>query len=107
MVSIERKAKRVFRSFQASLGTLLRGRLVSERQLRAKKIKTIKATIKAIDAALHRPGSKPALRQLRAVKTQMTELLEQEVSDLTKRIDASKGMLARLRSQRTFPFLKP
>jgi hypothetical protein len=106
MVSVERKAKQVFRSFQASFGTLMRARLVSERQLRAKKIKTINATIKAIDAALHKPGSKPALRRLRAVKTQMTELMEQEVTDLTKSIDTSKRMLARLRSGRTFPLPK-
>src|SRR5437764_14187699 len=107
MVSVERKVKQGVRNFHASLGTLMRGRLVSERQLRAKKIKTIKATVKAIDAALHRPGSKPALRQLRAVRTQITKLLEQEVGDLTKRIDASKGLLARLRGQRTFPSVKP
>ncbi len=107
MVNIERKAKQVFRSFQASFGGLMRARLVSERQLRTKKIRTIKATIKAIDAALHKPGSKPALRRLRGVRNQMAQLLEQEVSDLTKRMDTSKRMLARLRSSRSFPFPKP
>ncbi len=107
MGSIERKTKQVFRSIQESFGTLMRARLVSERQARAKKIKTIKATIRAIDAALGKPGSLPTLRRLRAVKNQMAELLEQEVSDLTKRMDNSKRMLARLRSPRSFPFLKP
>ena len=107
MGSIERRTKQLFRSIQESFGTLMRGRLVSERQARAKKIKTIKATIRAIDAALERPGSGPALRKLRAVKNQMAELLGQEVSDLTKRMDNSKRMLARLRSPRSFPFLKP
>ncbi len=80
---------------------------MSERQARGKKIKTIKATIRAIDAALEKPRSEHALRRLRAVKNQMAELLEQEVSDLTKRMDNSKRMLARLRSPRSFPFLKP
>ena len=107
MGTIERKTKQVFRTIQASFGTLMRARLVSERQARAKKIKTIKATIMAIDAALEKPGSEPALRRLRAVKNPMAELLEQEVSDLTKRIDNSKRMLARLRGPRSFPFLKP
>jgi Skp family chaperone for outer membrane proteins len=107
MGSIERKTKQVFRSIQASFGTLMRARLVSERQARAKKIKTIRATIRAIDAALEKPGSEPALRRLRAVKNQMAELLDQEVSDLTKRVDNSRRMLARLRSPRSFPFLKP
>ena len=107
MVSIDRQAKHLFTSFQASFGTLIRGRLASERHLRAKKIKTIKATIKAIDAAIRKPDSKPALRRLRAVQIQMAELLEQEVRDLTKRVDTSKRMLARLRSRRAFPFLKP
>ncbi len=106
MGSIERKTKQVFRSIQESFGTLMRARLLSERQARAKKIKTIKATIRAIDAALEKPGSAPALRRLRAAKNQMAELLEQEVSDLTKRMDNSKRMLARLRSPRSFPFLK-
>ena len=107
MGSIERRTKQLFRSIQESFGTLMRGRLVSERQARAKKIKTIKATIRAIDAALEKPGSEHALRKLRAVKNLMAELLEQEVSDLTKRMDTSKRMLARLRSPRSFPFLKP
>jgi len=107
MVSIERQANQVFRSFQASFGGLMRARLVSERQLRTKKIRTIKATIKAIDAALHKPGSKPALRRLRGVRTQMAQLLEQEVSGLTKRMDASKRMFARLRGRRSFPFPEP
>src|SRR2546425_3407949 len=107
MGSIERKTKQMFRSIQESFGTLMRASLVSERQARAKKIKTIKAAIRAIDAALEKPGSEPALRRLRAVKNQMAELLEQEVSDLTKRMDNSKQMLARLRSPRSFPFLKP
>src|SRR5438876_11199678 len=35
------------------------------------------------------------------------ELLEQEVTELTKRTDTSKRMLARLRNPRSFPFLKP
>jgi len=102
MVNIERKTKQVFRSFQASFGTLMRARLVSERQVRAKKIKTIKA----IDAAVHKPGSRAALRRLRAVKNQLAELLKQEVDDLTKRGDSSKRMLARLRNPRSFSFLK-
>src|SRR6266496_2496640 len=106
MVRIEGKAKQLFRSFQASFGGLMRARLVSERQLRTKKIRTIKATIKAIDAALKKPGSKPAPRRLRGVRTQMAQLLEQEVSDLTKRMDASKRMVARLRSLGSFPFPK-
>jgi len=106
MGNIERKTKQVFRSIQESFGTLMRARLVSERQARAKKIKTLKATIRAIDAVLEKPESEPALRRLRAVKDQMAELLEQEVSDLTKRMDNSKRMLAGLRSPRSFPFLK-
>jgi len=107
MVSIDRQAKQLFRSYQASFGAFMRGRLASERRLRAKKIKTIRATIKAIDAAIRKPDSKPALRRLRAVKIQMAELLEQEVSDLTTRVDTSKRMLAKLRSRLAFPFLKP
>jgi len=106
MVNIERKTKQVFRSFQASFGTLMRARLVSERHVRAKKIKTIQATLKAIDAAVHKPGSRAALRRLRAVKNQLAELLKQEVDDLTKRGDSSKRMLARLRNPRSFSFLK-
>ncbi len=106
MVSIDRKVKQVFRSFQASMSTVMRARLLSERQVKAQKIRTLKATLKAIDAALERPGSKPVLRRLRDVKNELAELLEQEVSDLTKRMDTSKRMLARLRNPR-FPFLKP
>jgi len=107
MASIERRTKQVFRSIQASFGTLMRVRLVSERQARAKKIKTIRATIRAIDGALAKPGSEPALRRLRAVKKQIAELLDQEVSELTKRVDDGRRMLARLRSPRSLPFLKP
>lgn len=107
MVSIERKTKQVFRNFQASFGSLMRARVVSERQARGKKIKLIKATIRAIEAALKKPGSADALRRLRAAKNQLAELLEQEVSDMTKRVDDSKQMLARLRRPRSFPFLKP
>ena len=106
MVSIDRQAKQLFKSFQARFGSFMRARLASERQLRAKKINTIKATIKAIDAAIRKPDSKPALRRLRAVKIQMAELLEQEVSDLTKRVATSKRMLTRLRGRLAFPFLK-
>ena len=106
MVIIDRKVKQVFKSFQASMSTVMRARLASERRVKTQKIKTIKATLKAIDTALERPGSRPALRRLKAVRSQVVELLEQEVRDLTKRMDASKRMLARFRNPR-FPFLKP
>ena len=106
MVSIDRKVKQVFKSFQASMSTVMRARLASERRVKTQKIKTIKATLKAIDTALERPGSRPALRRLKAVRSQVVELLEQEVRDLTKRMDASKRKLARFRNPR-FPFLKP
>ncbi len=78
MVSMDRKVKQVFRSFQASMSTVMRARLASERRVKAQKIKTIKATLKAIDTALERPGSKHALRRLKAVRSQVAELLEQE-----------------------------
>src|SRR5437773_11800667 len=99
MVSIDRQAKQLFRSFQASFGSFMRGRLASERQVRAKKIKTIKATIKAIDAAIRKPDSKPALRRLRAVKIQMEIGRASCREKVTKRVDTSKRKIARLHSR--------
>src|SRR6266511_76142 len=105
MVNIERKAKQVFRSFQASFGGLMRARLVSERQLRTKKIRNIKATIKAIDVALHKPGSKIALRRRGGVRNPMVQLMDQEVSDLSASIYNRKRTVARLLAVLTHPFI--
>jgi len=101
MRHIDRTTKRLFKEFQAKMGTVMRARLASERQIRRRKIQTIKATINAIDGALEKPGSKRALRGLSLAKRQMAKLLTEEVSDLAERLADSKRTLAALSTPRS------
>ena len=105
MPSMDQRTKEMFRSLGANLATVMRARFASEHHARSKKIKTLKSTIKAIDAAVGQPGSKRTLQTLTVVRNQIAELLTQEVKELTKRRATSKQPLASFRS-RSFPFGK-
>ena len=94
---MERRAKQVLNTFQASFTTIMRARVAAEHRVRADKIKTLRGAAKAIDRTLASPGSKAALRGLRASRSRIAKLLEREITELADRKRGSKGVERALR----------
>jgi hypothetical protein len=86
-----------YRGIRGSMAGLLRAQLTQERRRRGTRIKSLKAMIKGIGAAMAKPDSKAALRKLTAIKQQLARDLKLEATKLADRARSGTRMLARLR----------
>jgi hypothetical protein len=89
--------KAAYRGIRGSMAGLMRAQLEQERQRRGARITTLKAMIKRIKTALAKPGSKTAVRNLRAIKDQLARDLRLEVTKLADRTRSGTRMLVKLR----------
>jgi hypothetical protein len=94
---LTRAMQDAYRGIRGSMAGLLRAQLTQERRRRGTRIRSLKAMIKGIGAAMAKPDSKAALRKLTAIKQQLARDLQLEVTKLADRARSGTRMLARLR----------
>jgi hypothetical protein len=89
--------KAAYKGIRGSMAGLMRAQLEQERQRRGTRIKRLEAMIRRIRAAIAKPGSKAAVRHLRAIKDQLAADLRVEATKLADRARSGTRMLGRLR----------
>jgi hypothetical protein len=82
---------------RGSFAGLMRAQMGQERQRRLARIKTLKAMIKGITAAIAKADSRAALRNLAAIKKHLAEDLRSEVTKLAESASSGKRMIVKFR----------